>query len=359
MRKSQVAEQVIWKRIARADHVLAGVPSERQLASELGISRDTVRSAVRGLIEQGVLARHDNGRLHVAPSTSARQCKSIAFVSSPEVSTDHQLWSDGVRAALEGHAVKLRPVTFVQWEDPVLHEAMNGFDGIFLVPPPDKMPQWLARKVREAPCRIVVLDHDQSASGIPSVIMFPPESERSLLVHLLELGHKRIDCINTQNENPIIMGRIAVWRRFIEEMGIDGQLRSWHLRRPMETAYLGVRDCLEKGYPLATALLCTTGPAAIGAMRALHEGGLEIGKDVSVCTTNDEGVGRYQLKTLTTLNPPPRALFLRTAVEWMLGTGPWTGPLLVQPDEIPLLVGESTGAAPADLTVVTARKPLS
>ena len=69
---------------------------------------------------------------------------------------------------------------------------------------------------------------------------------------------------------------------------------------------------------------------------------------VSVCAVNDEGLGRYLLKSLTALQSQPRAFFLRQVTQWMLSGEQWEGPLLVQPDDAPLFEGETVGAPPAD-----------
>jgi len=355
MKKVALAAQMIEKRIAHADHVLAGIPGERQLAEELNMSRTTVRTAVQQLVNCGTLIRHENGRLEVAEPEGAPKKRIIGFATAAMTSGDIDLWRDGVRAALEGQAVTLRPVAYAHWADPSLQEVLSRFDGLFFVAPAEKLPSWLTAKMVSTPCRVVVLDQDESAAGLPSVTLFPPSAERKLFEHLRLLGHRRIDCLNTQAEDRVIAGRIAAWRRYLEEYGLAGELRSRTVQRPLESAYQLIRDALSEGRPVASALFCTTGPAAIGGMRALSEAGLRIGVDVSVCAVNGEGIGRYLLRSLTELESPPRALYLRRAVEWMLGEGAWKGDLLIQPDDVPLFEGESTGPAPASPVVSPAR----
>ena len=83
-------------------------------------------------------------------------------------------------------------------------------------------------------------------------------------------------------------------------------------------------------------------------MRACYEAGIKVGRDLSVCAVNDEGLGAYLTPSLTCLQSLPRATYLRRALGWMLSKEKWDGPLLLQPDqaEVPLFVGESTGPAP-------------
>lgn len=346
MNKVKVVTQVIEDRIANADHLLEGVPSERRLSEELGMSRTTVRSAVQRLVKNGVLMRSSNGRLTVGRAGRARCTKTLGLVMPVGAASDFELWRQGVSGALEGSGVTLRTVTYAHFGDSSIAEALAHFDGVFFIPTRQDLPVWLIGLLQEAKGRVVVLDQDESAAGLLSVIMFPPASERKLLDHLVALGHRRIDCLITQEDNDLTHGRVGFWRQYLEENNLTGQLRARMVSRPLESGYQLIRETLAEGRPLGSAIFCTSGPAAIGAMRALHEAKLEIGRDVSVCAVNDEGLGRYLLKSLTALESPPRAQYLRRPVEWMLeGEAAWTGPFLIQPEDVPLFVGESTGPA--------------
>jgi hypothetical protein len=95
----------------------------------------------------------------------------------------------------------------------------------------------------------------------------------------------------------------------------------------------------------ATALLCLTMPAALGVTRALYERGLVVGKDVSVCAANDEGIAAYLCPSLTATRMPDPTPYLAVGLEWMTGAA-YGGPLLSRPADVALFVGESTGPAP-------------
>ena len=88
--------------------------------------------------------------------------------------------------------------------------------------------------MRDARCRVTVLDQDATDVGIPSVVVFPPESVRLLLDHLVSLGHRRIDCLNTQGEDDVIRARSSVWERYLKEHGLLGQYRSLAIGRPIK-----------------------------------------------------------------------------------------------------------------------------
>ncbi|BCM88597.1 putative HTH-type transcriptional repressor ExuR [Abditibacteriota bacterium] len=351
MRKATLAVQTIEKRIAHADHIMAGVPSERQLADELGLSRNTVRVAVQHLVQKGVLVRQNNGRLNVAPPSNPQR-RTLCFIVPAGHSTDVDEWRQSVVGLLEGtfqdYDVTLRNIPQGHWGDPVIQEALSSFDGAYFLAPAEKIPNWLIAKMKDSPCRVVVLDQDVSAVGLPSVVLFPPAAEHKLFDHLYNLGHRQIDCLNTQETGAVVAGRMTVWKEYLASRGIKGKLHSVEKRKPVESAYEYIRDALRSGVPLASAIFCTTGPAALGAMRAFYEGGLKVGVDVSVCAVNSEGIGRYLMPSLTALESPPRSLYLRQASEWIITGEEWHGPLLIQPDDVPLFQGESTGPALAE-----------
>ena len=97
----------------------------------------------------------------------------------------------------------------------------------------------------------------------------------------------------------------------------------------------------------STALVCITLPAAMGAMRALYERGLKPGKDMSLCSANDEGLAAFLCPSLTAVQMPDPLPYLTLSMEWMGGKD-HVGPLLSRPDEASLFIGESTGPAPVN-----------
>ncbi|HEY9247743.1 MAG TPA: substrate-binding domain-containing protein, partial [Rariglobus sp.] len=256
------------------------------------------------------------------------------------------LWRDGVYAAAEARGAIVRTMSYAHYGDTTISAALEGFDGVFLLPLTDeKIPPTLLRRMVAARARMVVLDQDETAIGLRSVIVFPFASGDKLLEHVRSLGHRRIDCLNIHAHNPVIEARIAGWRGFLERHGLSGELITDPGNGSLEAAYRLMSGRLKAGWRPGSAIYGITVHAAIGAMRALHEHGLRIGRDVSVCAVNDEGLGPYLVPSLTSLQTPPRDRYVRKAVDWMIGRIAWAKPSLVQPGDAPLFVGESTGPA--------------
>jgi LacI family transcriptional regulator len=345
--QTRLAVEMIRKRLLHGDHRAGRLPGERQLAAELGLSRPTVRKAIRQLSDQCLLVRGANGRLKAPePEDNGQGRRLIAFLHPGRIGRESALWRDGVYAAADARGALVRSLSYEHYGDPVISAALDGYDGVFLLPlTHEEIPGTLLKLMAGKRSRIVMLDRDETASGLRSVMVFPFASGDKLLGHLRSLGHKRIDCLNIQPMNPVIEARIAGWRAYLARYKLAGELITGPKNGSLEAAYRIVSRRLQKGFPPATAIYGTTVHAAIGAMRALHEQGLRIGRDISVCAVNDEGLGPYLVPSLTSLQTPPRDRYLRKALDWMTGRAEWARPSLVQPGEAPLFIGESTGPA--------------
>lgn len=355
--QTQFAVDALMKRIHHGDHGASRLPGERQLAAELGLSRQTVRRAIRQLAEQGIITRNSTGRLRISQVDANRndgpaaKQPIIVCLRPPSSSFEVERWRTDIEKAVTSRGAITRSIIYEHTSDAAISTAlMGGFDGIFFHPQ-GRIPPWLLKRLREAPTRVVVIDHDASPHKLRSVAVFPDAAERKLLEHLTSLGHRRIDCFNVHTRNSVIETRIGQWRSFIEKHGLQGQLHQADTGS-IEGARGALAALLRTRQPIGTALLCTTVNGAVGGMRALYEAGLRIGKDISICVINDESLGPFLIPSLTCLQSPSRVPYLRKAVDWMLDRVDWATPSLEQPKTAPLFIGESTGPATADSVIL-------
>ena len=351
MNKYTEVADFIRKRVSKGDYSLRGVPAERLLAAEIGVSYMTVRRAIHALITDGTLIRQSNGRVAVGLLTQGNGSQlQLAFLAPTFNSPVIEQWRVALDAIVRKQGGVVRPILYMHWDDPIVQDALEAFDGVFLIPIPEALPSHVEARLRAAK-RLVVLDQDYSHMGIPSVRLFPPVFVQRLLDHLAKLGHRRIDCLNLHPENPdadpVLLQRVEQWMVWKAAHGAEGQLigapQSLHCD-PFKTAYEAMTKRLDAGAFSASAIMCVTAPGAIGAMRALHDHGMTPGREVSVCTINSESMGETLVPSLTALEPPSPAPYLAVCVEWIVKGGQtWFGPLLLQPAEIPLVIRESTG----------------
>jgi hypothetical protein len=348
-RKCAEIAQAIRERIRRGDYPQGLLPGERVLATQSGVSHMTARKAVQLLIQQGVLSREANGRLTARPlGKRPAGDLQLAFLAPAHVSANIERFRVALERVAQPFRARIRPVEFVHWDDPVIPETLRSFDGTFLAPYGDRLPDRLQPHFTNDDHKpIVSFELDMTAWGIPSIELFPSAAIHRLLDHVAALGHERIDCLATQPENRMTEERIAQWQLWCSLQGKEGRL----IREPvkpydsaLERAYRVMsRVCGRKSFD-ATAVLGVSVSEALGAMRALQERGLRVGRDVSVCAVNDEGLGRYLWPSLTCLEPPDPSPYMKICLAWMARGGrDWPGPLRLQLTEIPLFEGESTG----------------
>jgi len=343
---------LLEQRVRHGDYLVRDIPSERELAAELGVSHMTARKAVMALVDKGLLVRRANRRVAVNRHSSVSGKKlqialMVPLCKSPYVEQS-QLWLEEMAGS---RGWTLRVIGYGHWHDVVLAEAVEGFDGAFILPLPMPVPEQLLDRFSQAGRPLVSMGEDWSAYGIPTFRLVSPEMVQKLLDHLGNLGHRRVWCLNTQPVGGVVQRRIEQWQLWTAAHRVSGRLVNEPVKpygSTLSQAYEMIRAVIRREDFDATAIFCATSSAAIGAMRGLHESGLRVGRDVSVCAAEDGAdMAPYLIPTLTSLRDPDPKPYLSVCFDWMARGGrDWVGPLLVQPADAPVFVGESTGPVP-------------
>ncbi|MFG0306525.1 MAG: substrate-binding domain-containing protein [Phycisphaerales bacterium JB040] len=345
---------VLERKIVSGEYMLRDLPGERRLAEELGVSYMTARKAVLGLIDKDVLSRRSNGSLVIHPRFEVEAGRCQVALLTPAYPSPHFVHCRlALSRATSERDIQFRPVEYMYWEDSIVREAIEGSDGLFVIPSTDEIPERVMKALMAPGARVVMFDDDKSELGLPSVRLFGRSHIEAVFEHLWSLGHRRIHCLNAQGHNDEIERRIGHWESWLRERGGTGEL--WDnpapaYQDPVAMAHEEMRRVLEQDTGdalLGGAVVCTTQPAAVGAMRACYDVGLRIGRDLSICTVNNEPTGRYFCPSLTGLEMPDIEPLLDRCLTWFAaepGT-PWRGPLRIEPKEPTLFRGESTGPA--------------
>ncbi len=337
---------IVRRRILHGAYALKPMPSERQMAEEIGVNYMSVRRGLKLLEADGLLRRNSAGRMEIKRARQGNKKHfSIGLLMPACNSASMAVWRVAIEKACRLLPCSIRPVLFLHWDDPILLSAIEGFDGVFLSPVPQALPDILARRFRPPGNPVVVIDQDFTSQGIPSIQIFPPVFIHHLLDHLGKLGHRTIGCLNTQAENPEVRERINQWQYWKESHAVTGRLANHPVSAcgdPILKAHLTMTGLLSGGW-VETAWFCTTTPAAIGAMSAILDLNLQPGRDIAVCSANGEGLAAMLNPPLTALEARDPAPFIMRSLEWMIGGGRnWKGPLLMRPPEAPLAVRAST-----------------
>lgn len=340
---------VIQLRIDKGDYLLRTIPGERKIAKETGVSYMTARRAVTELVKKKILIRRPNGALEPHPDYSKRTVESNIALLCPSFPSPHLArlcWI--VESAIKQQESMLRPVHYVHWDDPIVYEALSQAKGALVIPSTDAVPSRILPIMKAN--KVVVLDGNLAEEGIPSIQLFPKAHIEQVLKYLTELGHRRIDCVNAQHENPEIDRRIALWRQWLLDHNCTGKL--WSNPAPSfadatQYAYDMMCRVIDEGKVTATAIIGTTYPATIATVRALWERGRSIGKDISVCAINVEQHSSFYCPAITGLDIPDLSRVLTQCFDWFGNDSDavWSDKPLLEPHEPRLVIGESCGKA--------------
>jgi DNA-binding LacI/PurR family transcriptional regulator len=332
------------RRIYNGDYSFSKLPGAQRLAGELGVSYLTARQAVGKLIDEGVLRRQANGRLEVcSPVKQQRENLNIALISPCDL---NGIWSNAICQAAQNFNCSFRSVSYSHDDDPVIFEVLNGdFDLIFIAFV--RSDSLFLNKLLQHKDKVVTLFHDFTELGIRCFDGPPPSTIGILMKYLMELGHRKIDFLNTQPVSRTVAERIRAWQQSKEELGFTGKLNNFPVQS-FESAALHAHEMthrlLDDPDFDATALFCFSVEAASGVLRACYEKGVRVGKDLSVCSFAEPEKAKLLIPSITIVDRPSPVLEATAIIEQFLQISDTPERLLFRPQSKELVIGESTGS---------------
>ncbi|MDX1934056.1 MAG: GntR family transcriptional regulator [Capsulimonadales bacterium] len=304
-------------RIRRGDFEAGKLPSERELTSEYGVQRATVRRALQVLEAEGLIFRDTTrGTFARTPETRGTERGGIALVIGRAEDTTAPgdiarglaqalreeerflVWFD--TPALPGHAEAEVP-----HPDDLL---ARGVVGCALWPQIPASVERL-RALRDA-MPLVLLDRRVPGFESDFVGIDDVEAARTVTEHLLELGHRRIGFVAVEPHVATVQARLQGWSTALMATGVPGGDGRTLFKngdfskaddRMLEDFLAG------NGDPL-TALVCTNDTVASQMIRFLQNSGRQIGKDVAVTGFGNSFAGLLDALGLTTVAQPWEAM---------------------------------------------------
>jgi DNA-binding LacI/PurR family transcriptional regulator len=331
---------LLTKRLKNGVYAIKPFPTERELTEEFDLSRNTVRKITDILVEAGYLKKTPNKSVEVVPNQGRLN---IAFLAPAVYAEFFERVRFAIEHAIDHQELSFQTVDYVNWEDPVLFEALKRFDGVFMIPMSEDIPKSIEQRLQEATSPLVMFERNLTHLGIPSIISTPDFFVQHLMDHLAVKGHKNIHCLNTQNSDSVILGRVQQWQVWNRLHGGAGELIQDPVDRygsPIERAYQMAKELFKK--PLtATALICLTEPCAVGTLKAMWESGMVPGKDCSLVTF-ESLLCKYLHPSVTCSEFSDLTPYITICLDWFKREDrTWEGPLLLQPLQSAIQNGDS------------------
>jgi len=171
----------------------------------------------------------------------------------------------------------------------------QGVDGILVIAPHNEAEDALLHTHADVPLVAVEAGPEE---GVPVVAVDQVAGAVLATQHLLDLGHKTVWHITGPPNFIESQQRREGWRRTLEKAGAElpePLVGDWSPRAGYE---LGRRL---SGEPSMTAVFVANDQMALGLLRAMHEAGREVPKELSVVGFDDIPEAPYFLPPLTTV----------------------------------------------------------
>jgi DNA-binding LacI/PurR family transcriptional regulator len=200
-------------------------------------------------------------------------------------------------AAAAGYAVTLVNVADAAangWRQPASRLVDQGVDGLIVLRAETQTMRQLA-----LPAGLPVAVSDARLVGYyPSVVCDQTQGSLDAVHYLLNLGHPVVHHLGGPTESDPANLRAAAWRRALEQVGIKppAELRGdW---TPASGYHLGKRLAAD---PAVSAVYCANDEMAFGLLRALHEAGRRVPREVSVIGFDAVALSEFTSPPLTTI----------------------------------------------------------
>lgn len=331
------------------------MPSIKDIARQAGVSHSTVS---RALHNSPLIGRETAARIRaiakragyvpsaVARSLVSRTTRTVGVVVTTIADPFIGEVVDGIESMANEHHYSV--ILANSYADPELEMKVVGslserrVDGILVTA--SRVGAMHRKRLAGANVPIVLINNQHPGQFVHSVGIDNVAATRAMMVHLLDLGHRRIAYIGDRSGYLSDTERFSGYRRALKSRRISmcPELVLHGDGKPVE-GERAARQLFQLSYP-PTAIFCYNDMTALGVLQAVRARGLKIPEDVSIGAFDDLFVASYTSPPLTTIRQPKREMGRRAMsilVQLLNGEKPESRVKL--PGE--LIVRASTGPA--------------
>ena len=280
------------------------LPTEVELAEQLGVSRETVRLAAERLQVEGLLVKiRRRGTFlkpeHLPLTIQGVPVRALGYLQA-EYPTGQEREDAATRtvgglmlqgaiseAGKRGHQLIVQHAPFTQLKAAVEQLCQgNRLQGVVFASCGEEK---VLKRVLGYGLPVVLLDHDLQLPRISSVREDSFDAARQAVAYLVSLGHRSIAYAHWRHTdlNP---WRLQGYRRALREGGLPRR-RSWQVF--VELTEEGAREVVRHWSglsPRPTALYCFNNTLAMQVMEELRQRGVRVPEDVSILGGGGEEV---------------------------------------------------------------------
>jgi len=195
-------------------------------------------------------------------------------------------------------------------------ESVDGFIAI------GKFTDGQIAKIYERSPNIVFVDSSPQETRFDSVVIDFEKAVTGALDYLWQIGHRSIGYIGGREyigPDQVALGerRESVFRQHMIDLGAYEEKNVFIGAFLAESGYRLMKQAIQTLDELPSAFFVASDSIAIGVLRAIHECGLKVPKDVSIIGFNDIPTSKYTVPPLTSIRVH-KEFMGETAVELLL-----------------------------------------
>ena len=291
------------------------LPTESELMKRTGFSRQTIRTAIKHLTDDGLLTSVQGSGIYVArqlpqgsTSSALPDLKSISMVLVDANTYIFPEIMDGVSDMVSRHGYTLNTLfiggSYDKERDILMSFLQNPPSGLILEPlnlgylsNNEALYREISKRI---PSVFLHTAHGSSLTGIPTMDY---EGASELLDYLISIGHKKIGIIPVMSEatgQNRFLAYIDVMRRHGLEYSPDNVI--FASRNNLDDLFTaGFSGIIDKMLDGVTAVFCQDDRLAFKLIAYLESRGIRVPEDISVAGYDDSFFSTltYQITTVT------------------------------------------------------------
>jgi DNA-binding LacI/PurR family transcriptional regulator len=287
----RIAEQLRC-RIVEGEFVLGScLPSERELARQMGVSRQSINMALERVEAMGLVVRQPGRGTMVSAPARAQEGAGRVLIASQWMSsnwTEHPLILRGVTETLASFGY--------QWDRHDDEEIKNDvdrvagqYDGVVFVETVTNSYEQLAVELSNRSIPVAVANLERNDLPVSYTCVDHHAIACAAVQMLIDFGHRRIGYVGYDHTLYFYGKMLAAYRQTLEDADIqvDPELIEASVASSRSLiGYRGTMRMLMSAEP-PSAIFAGRDAFAQGACAAIEEAGLVIGRDVSVIGYDD------------------------------------------------------------------------
>lgn len=295
-----------------AEHVGVSITTVSRVIkndSSRSVNPETKKKVWQAVKELGYIPNEHARQLVTSSVQEKKKTKRIAWLASPRLAESNPYFSkiySGISETLNNAGYTLLLLSNEDLEDEAFfHQIIREkeVDGVLLI---DKVDEKLLLDIKDM-IPVVGVDFNYSDHAISTVDFDREEAAYKAVEHLISKGHRQIGFIGGGIDIEMTKEkRFKGFKKAMNEFNLPIQ-ENWIINSNwcMEQSYKATKKLLSQSQmDRPTAILCAGDLLAVAGMRAAHEHGFTIPKDIAFIGIDNNEMAQYVVPPLTTISIP-------------------------------------------------------